>query len=488
MQPKRLIEWLETRQKLAPFQKRFIRGAFRPGISKACLSGPRGLGKSSISGEILAAALDPTGPLFVEGGESILLAGSLDQARAVFRFLRDRCDGPDFRYLDSGQRVGVTHKPTHTRVRVASSDSKRAFGLVGARLIVGDEPASWQERGGALMYDALETSGGKNEVTLILIGTKAPGTAGGWWRELISHGHADPGTYVQVHDGPVDTEGRPVDPLKWASIRKANPLIGWNPFLLPKLKEERLKATRGEDAYRRFCSYRLNLPQQDLRTVLLSAEAWKLVKSRAVPEVEDRPVVGLDMGSGRAWCSAVAVWKSGRTEAYAVMPGIPSVADQEQRDGQPSGTYQRLIDGGRLFVAKGRRVPKAGMLLSLAATFIPRVYVCDRWRVDDLRDTKTRVRIIERRNQWSDASHDVRSLREMAEDGPLAVEPGSVSLLQASLSVARVIHDESGNCKIQKSSTNRARDDVAAALALACGTVKKLRPSSKVKVVVGVSA
>ena len=139
MQPSKLIGWLETRQKLAPFQKRFIRGGFRPGISKAVLSGPRGLGKSSLSGEILAAALDPTGPLFVKGGESVLLAGSLDQARATFRFLRDRCDGPDFRYLDSGQRVAATHKPTHTRVRVMSSDAKRAFGLVGARLIVGDE-------------------------------------------------------------------------------------------------------------------------------------------------------------------------------------------------------------------------------------------------------------------------------------------------------------------------------------------------------------
>ena len=398
MQPSKLIEWLETRQKLAPFQKRFIRGAFRPSTSKAVLSGPRGLGKSSLSGEILAAALDPTGPLFVEGGESILLAGSLDQARAVFRFLRARCDGPDFRYLDSGQRVAVTHKPTHTRVRVASSDSKRAFGIVGARLIVGDEPASWQERGGALMYDALETSGGKSECTLILIGTRAPGAAGGWWRELVDQGHADPGTYVQVHSGPVDTEGRPVDPLKWASIRKANPLIGFNPHLAPKLREEQAKAKRNEDSYRRFVSYRLNRPTADLRTVLLTAEAWKLVKARAVPDAEGRPLVGVDMGSGRAWCSAVAVWPNGRTEAFAVMPGIPSVADQEHRDGQPAGTYQRLVDGGRLFVAFGRRVPKAGMLLSLAATFRPRAYICDRWRSDDLRDTRTRVRIVERKN------------------------------------------------------------------------------------------
>ena len=57
------------------FNARFIRGAFAPGIDKAVLFGPRGLGKSSLSGELLAAALDPDGPLFEAGGESILGLG-----------------------------------------------------------------------------------------------------------------------------------------------------------------------------------------------------------------------------------------------------------------------------------------------------------------------------------------------------------------------------------------------------------------------------
>ena len=144
-----LCQWIEARQPLEPFQRRFIRGAFRPGVRLAALSGPRGLGKSALSGWLLAAGLDPTGPLYVKGAESVLLAGSLDQARAVFRFLRQRCDGDDFRYLDSGQRVAATHKPTHTRVRVASSDPRKALGIVGARLLVGDEPGAWQERGGS---------------------------------------------------------------------------------------------------------------------------------------------------------------------------------------------------------------------------------------------------------------------------------------------------------------------------------------------------
>ena len=49
------------------------------------------------------------------------------------------------------------------------------------------------------MYDALETSGGKNERTFVLIGTRAPGPAGGWWRDLVDH-EDDPQTYVQVYE------------------------------------------------------------------------------------------------------------------------------------------------------------------------------------------------------------------------------------------------------------------------------------------------
>ena len=67
MKSSAVIDWLSARQPLAPFQRRFIRGAFRPGIDTAVLCGPRGLGKSSLSGDLLACAVDPSGPLFVSG-------------------------------------------------------------------------------------------------------------------------------------------------------------------------------------------------------------------------------------------------------------------------------------------------------------------------------------------------------------------------------------------------------------------------------------
>lgn len=70
--------------------------------------------------------------------------------------------------------------------------------------------------------------------------------------------------------------------------------------------------------------------------------------SRPAPVAErfGRPVVGLDLGGGRAWSAAVAVWPSGRVEAAALAPGTPDLADQERRDRVPSGTYQRLAAAG----------------------------------------------------------------------------------------------------------------------------------------------
>ena len=72
--------------------------------------------------------------------------------------------------------------------------------------------------------------------------------------------------------------------------------------------------------------------------------------------------------------------------------------------------------------------------------------------------------------RWSESSDDIRALRKIAKDGPMAVDPGSARLLEASLSAAQVKNDDAGNVRLQKrGSNNTARDDVAAALVLVAG-------------------
>ena len=105
----------------------------------------------------------------------------------------------------------------------------------------------------------------------------------------------------------------------------------------------------------RFLSFRLNRPSGDESQVLLSVSDWERVTAREVPEREGRPIVGVDLGGGRAWSAAVAVWGNGRVECRAVAPGIPSLDEQERRDRQPQGTYTKLYDGHPGSCGRGER-------------------------------------------------------------------------------------------------------------------------------------
>ena len=62
-----------------PFQRRFLRRALASDVAIAALSVPRGEGKSLLAADLLAEAL-PGGRRYLAGGESILLAGSMNQA------------------------------------------------------------------------------------------------------------------------------------------------------------------------------------------------------------------------------------------------------------------------------------------------------------------------------------------------------------------------------------------------------------------------
>ena len=176
--------------KLKPFQRRFLKGALDPAVDVAALSIPRGNGKSALAGELLSRVLDPSDDLFRSGTESVLLAASIEQARIVYRFVRENLEPRGgYRFLDSVTRCGITHAGTNTRLRIIGSNGKTAMGLVNTPFAICDEPGSWEVKGGALMYDALSTAIGKpmSPLKVILIGTLAPSTSG-WWTDLIQKG------------------------------------------------------------------------------------------------------------------------------------------------------------------------------------------------------------------------------------------------------------------------------------------------------------
>ena len=303
--------------KLRPFQRAFIRGATAPGIDTAALSLPRGQGKSWLAAHLLGRVLTPGDPLFRPGTESVLCAGTLEQARIVFRFLRSDLEdrGSGYSFTDSANRISCTHAGTRTRLRVIGSNARGAFGLVNCPWAICDEPGAWETRGGELLHDAIETAKGKpgSPLRAVYIGTLAPAVSG-WWHDLIAAGSGGSAFVMALQGDPKTWDS-------WHTIRKANPLANISAELRSKLLEER-DAARGDSRLKgRFLSYRLNVPTADESTMLLDVEDWQRACAREVPPRDGRPIVGIDLGGGRAWSAAVAIWKSGRVEALATCPG-----------------------------------------------------------------------------------------------------------------------------------------------------------------------
>ena len=90
--------------------------------------------------------------------------------------------------------------------------------------------------------------------------------------------------------------------------------------------------------------------------------------------------------------------------------------------------------------------------------------------------TRGRVAVRPRIQRWSEASEDIRGVRRLALDGPLAVAAESHGLLTASLAAARVQSDSGGSLRmVKRGSNNTGRDDVAVALVLACGAHTRRR-------------
>ena len=381
-----------------------------------------------------------------------------------------------YRWQDSANKLGVTlpklgNKWKQTKLVAFSSDGKGAMGIVKMPWVICDEPGAWEVNKGALMADALFGALGKpnSRLRLLFIGTIAPATTG-WWPDLIKDGtDIENETYVHLLQGNKKTWDN------WHTIRKANPLVTIDPKFRKQLLRERNKARNDPRLKARFLSYRLNIPSKDESDMLLNLDDWEKALRRRVKPQDELPIIGVDLGGGRAWSAAVAVWPNGRVEAFAVAPGIPSIEEQEKRDRVPPNTYQKLVDSGYLQVCDGLQVQPVSEFAQLLEAKWPEasMVICDRFRMPELSDHIS-YRVEPRVTRWSEAAEDIRALRKWVKDGPLNVEGDSRKLITASLAVAMVKNDDQGNTRlIKRGFNNEARDDVAFAMTLAVGECER---------------
>ena len=451
---------------LLPFQRQFVAAVCRtespPEI--AALSVPRANGKSWLCGGLVARSLTPGDALFEPGVENILVSSSTNQARIVLEFARQALgEVKGYRWRNDG----VVHLESRARVRIVSSDARRALGLgANVRLIVADEPGAWSPIQGRRLWDAMVTSLGKRKTQIIVVGTLAPAPLTGpasWWPSFVAEGSGD-GSHVALLQA---------DAAKWKDfeeVLRVNPVSAINMHLRRVLEREHRAALESERAARTFRQYRLNVPGEavDSQPLVTSAE-WERVCARPVPACEGKPVIGVDLGGNRSWSSACAVFPTGRIEAWAVAPGVPSLADQERADQVADGTYAELVRSGGLSVDAGRAVPSVERLLSRVWAWGPATLVCDNYRAPELHQVVAgRARIIERARSGGESTSNVQSLRSLLLDTAAGATEPSRDLLAAAWAQTNLVIGN-GLTKVTKIDARRSREDAAAALLLAAG-------------------
>ena len=165
--------------------------------------------------------MTPGDPLFEPGVENILVSSSRNQAGITLEFAHAALGEDGYRWRSDG----VTHLASRARVRIVSSDARRALGLgANVRLIVADEPGAWSPIQGRRLWDAMVTSLGKRKTQILVVGTLAPAPLTGpasWFPALVAEGSGD-GRHVALLQA---------DPEKWKDfeeVLRVNPVAAIN--------------------------------------------------------------------------------------------------------------------------------------------------------------------------------------------------------------------------------------------------------------------
>ena len=476
------------RLSLLPWERRFLRGVFRPGVQSAGLSVGRGNGKTTLLAGVGAATL--IGPLATVRGDTVIVASSFEQARICFEHVLAFLEGclgqrtlrETFRVWDTAQQGAIQHRETGARVRCIGSDPRRAHGLSPV-LVLADEPAQWESSKSSAMVAALRTAMGKQPgARFVAIGTR-PADPEHWFAKLLES--AD---YAQVH------AAERTDPkFHRRTWRKANPSLPAMPDLLLALEAEATLARRDPAMLAAFDALRLNLGTADTeRAMLLDAGTWVEIEGEA--DATGPTYWGVDLGSTAAQSAIACYWpRTGRLEAVAAFPAIPSLEQRGLTDAV-GRLYAECWNRGELLTLGENTVPVDELVRAASQRWgAPSGLAADRWREGELRDalklSGLPVAPLELRGQgYKDGAEDVRTFRRACLEGK--VTPSQSLLLASAMAEARTVTDPSGNSKLAKGSEGgrrlRARDDAAAAAILAVATGAKV-PVTKRRLSLGLA-
>lgn len=473
--------------RLAPFQRKFVKGSLAPGIDVSVLSIGRGNAKTALSAGIALGAL--LGKWDRQPRREILIAArTRDQAKIARNFV----DGfarslPEETYkalqFRRAPRLEIEYHGDgggHV-LRVIAADGKSALGSA-PNLVLMDERGHWPLDRGDDLEHALLSGLGKRGGKALIISTSAANDQHPFSQWIDN---PQPGTYVQEHR---PAPGLPADDR--ASLLKANPgaLHGIGSDLEWLETTARRAIARGGSTLSSFRLYNRNeRVSGETRGLLLSPDEWLNCETSELPPREGPLVIGIDLGGSASMSAAAYYWpETGRLECLGTFPSNPSLLDRGQRDAV-SGAYVEMQNRGELSVLGDRTVPVSPWLAEVMRqvdTSTIASVLADRFKQSELGEAMDaagiRAPIIWRGMGFKDGGEDCERFRRAAFDGKVKSKPSL--LLRSALGDAVTLRDPANNLKLAKARSN-ARIDAASAsvLAVAEGARMMARPAKKAR-------
>ena len=477
--PEELIPWLETLTtsqgagagellRLFPWERDWIAGLETAKRRTVGLSIARGAGKTALVGGLGAAAV--AGPWAVPRGLVLIVASTFKQARVAFAhslaFMRPIIaqDPARWRVLDSEQSALIEDRSTGATLEAREATPGSLHGPAPV-LIIGDEPSQWKATQSDRMFAALRTSLGKVPGSRALFVGTRPGDATHWFAKLLQRSGT---TYAADADA---------DPFDEASWHAANPSLAFMPDLLETYREEAGDARDDKSLLPGFRALRLNLGGSDVEvSVLIEAATWERCEVDILPAAAGPCVWGIDLSGGAAMAAASCYWPStGRLEALAAFPALPSIAERSRTDG---ADYERMHADGDLLVLgdADERVVRVELLVreALRRWGRPARIVADYHQLRELQTALDRAQfpaaaLVTTGMGWKDGPGRIREFRRAAAGGKVYAR--RALLIRQAFSNARTVSDSMGSEKVIKGGApgrkRTARDDVAVAALLA---------------------
>lgn len=471
--------------KLAPYARKFIKGALLDDVTIAVLSIARGNAKSTYAAALAVAEL--FGVISDQPRREILLAaGKRDQAEVAWMYALDL-----IRSMDDGiqARIKVRYSPKleieldgEHKIRAIAADGAGILGT-SPTLVIMDERASWSEPKGTTLENALLTGAIKRGGRTLIISTSAATDGHPFSRWLDDETE---GVFRQEHRAPA---GSAPDDLN--AIKLANPgaACGIGPNLKDLQAAARRAMQRGGSTLAAFRNLHLNerTADQTLEPVV-DVEDWLAVETHQPPARAGDVVIGLDLGGSASMSAAAFFWpQTGRLETHGWFPSRPGLEDRGRRDGV-GARYVEMEAEGSLSLMGDSTVPVPDWI----AAVISRVeglpiaaVVFDTFKQseigDGLRASDVRARPVLRRFGPFDGGEDMERFRRAVYDRTLRTFPSL--LMRSALSEAVCRRDTQLNPCLDKG-RSLGRIDAVSAAVLAVGEGSRmlgLGPQKKVR-------